>query len=105
MTVRMRRRRASQRVVHEVHRPLLVASRGHRAADPNRRAPMPSWSLELQNKPFQRVETVDALVIHPPPFAAQVNVQLAVAGPHSSTGELAQPPAQRCLVGATTSVA
>src|SRR5438552_5005477 len=64
--------RAGQRVVHEVHGPLLVASGGHRPAHANGGASMTPWPFELQTKPFQRVKPVHALVIHPPPFAAQV---------------------------------
>lgn len=69
-----------QRVVHEIHRPLLVWSADHRPLDPNRRAAPPLRSPPSESQALFAVEPVDPLVIHPPTLATKVVVRPPVAG-------------------------
>jgi hypothetical protein len=72
-----------QGVVHKVHRPAFVRCRRRGTHSARRCALAALRAAPLEREAFFPIETVDALVIHRPAFAAQQHVQPLVAVAHA----------------------
>jgi hypothetical protein len=102
-SIKVRRSPVGERVVHEVHRPVLVGSRYLRACPASDRALATPRLLSSQRQAFLHVEPIHEFVIDLPAFSPKVGVEPAVAGIGPDTGQLSQTPAKR-LVGRALAV-
>ena len=88
-----------QRVRYKVHRPKLVrrsrpwVSPAPGGGDVSARSPEPKTEAILP------IEPLDALVVHPPPLAAQQNVESEIAVPRPGPREVPDAHDQRRLIG------
>lgn len=70
-----------KRVVHEIHRPLLIRLRGRWQADPGDRTAMPPRPPPAERQPLFGIVSIDPLVVRPPPLPPEEHMQLLIAGP------------------------